>query len=139
VSLHSFIETGWCKNALERGITATLGSVGEPYLDAFPEPLEFAALLMTGQYSLVEAYYLTSRWVSWRMLLVGDPLYNPWRNKPVAKRSALTMFTLAPIAPSDLTFADPLRTKQDRQRARDRSRSRLDEILSHQSLPQTTP
>lgn len=129
VSLHKTDETGWCKNALERGIAATLGSVGEPYLDAFPEPLEFVALLMTGQYSLVEVYYLTSRWMSWRMLLVGDPLYNPWRNKPAAKRSALTMFPLAPIAPSDQNFADPLRTRENRRLDRDRSRIRLDEIL----------
>ncbi|MDN5940724.1 MAG: TIGR03790 family protein [Nitrospira sp.] len=71
VSLHSASESGWCKNALEHGITATLGSIGEPYLDAFPEPLEFVALLTTGQYSLVEAYYLTSRWISWRMVLVA--------------------------------------------------------------------
>jgi uncharacterized protein (TIGR03790 family) len=139
VSLHKAGESGWCKNALERGITATLGSIGEPYLDAFPKPLEFVALLMTGQYSLVEAYYLTSRWLSWRMLLVGDPLYNPWRNKPAAKRSALTMFPLAPIAPSDQTFFDPLRAREDRQRARDRSRIRLDEILRHQSFRQTAP
>ncbi|MDI3463568.1 MAG: Mobile element protein [Nitrospira sp.] len=59
VSIHTATESGWCKNALERGIAATLGSIGEPYLDAFPEPLEFVALLTTGQYSLVEAYYLT--------------------------------------------------------------------------------
>ena len=139
VSLHEAGESGWCKNALERGITATLGSVGEPYLDTFPEPLEIVALLMTGQYSLVEAYYLTSRWVSWRMVLVGDPLYNPWRNKPAAKRSALTMFTLAPIAPSDQTFVDPLRTRADRQLVRDRSRIRLDDILHQESSRQTPP
>ena len=139
VSLHRTGESGWCKNALERGITATLGSVGEPYLDTFPEPLEFTALLMTGQYSLVESYYLTSRWVSWRMLLVGDPLYNPWRNKPAAKRSALTMFPLAPVAPSDQTFADPLRARDDRQLVRERSRIRLDEILRQQPSRQTSP
>ena len=96
VSIHSASEPGWCKNALERGITATLGSIGEPYLDTFPEPIEFAALLMTGQYSLVETYYLTSRWVSWRMVLFGDPLYNPWKATPAAKRSALTMFAACP-------------------------------------------
>jgi uncharacterized protein (TIGR03790 family) len=129
VSLHKAGESGWCKNALERGITATLGSVGEPYLDTFPEPLEFTALLMTGQYSLVESYYLTSRWVSWRMLLVGDPLYNPWKNEPAVKRFALTMFPLAPVAPSDQTLADPLRTRDDRQLVRERARIRLDEIL----------
>ncbi len=129
VSLHQPGETGWCKNALEHGITATLGSVGEPYLDAFPEPLEFTALLMTGQYSLAEAYYLTSRWISWRMVLVGDPLYNPWKQKPAVKRSALGMFPLAPVAPSDQTFIDPIRTQDERRRSYERSWERLNEIL----------
>jgi uncharacterized protein (TIGR03790 family) len=133
VSLHSHGEAGWCKNALDRGITATLGSVGEPYLDAFPEPLEFAALLMTGQYSLVESYYLTSRWVSWRMVLVGDPLYTPWKTRPAAKRSALSMFPLAPIAPSDQAFADPLLAIDDVKRLQSQSRIRLDAILQNQA------
>lgn len=132
VSLHQSGETGWCKNALEHGITATLGSVGEPYLDAFPEPLEFTALLMTGQYSLVEAYYLTSRWISWRMVLIGDPLYNPWRQKPAVKRSALSMFPLAPVAPSDQTFVDPIRTQEERRRSYARAWERLKEILKSQ-------
>ena len=132
VSLHQPGETGWCKNALEHGITATLGSVGEPYLDAFPEPLEFTALLMTGQYSLVEAYSLTSRWISWRMVLIGDPLYNPWKQKPAVKRSALSMFPLAPLAPSDQTFVDPIRTQEERRRSSAHAWDRLKEILRSQ-------
>ncbi len=129
VSVRRASETGWCKNALERGITATLGSINEPYLDAFPEPLEFAALMTTGQYSLVEAYYLTSRWISWRMVLFGDPLYNPWKRKPAAPRAALTMFTLAPIAPSDRTFDDPLKIREERTRLQASGRRRLEQIL----------
>ncbi|BCA57139.1 hypothetical protein W02_42790 [Nitrospira sp. KM1] len=132
ISLHSASEAGWCKNALDRGITATLGSVGEPYLDSFPEPLEFGALLLTGQYSLVEAYYLTSRWVSWRMVLIGDPLYNPWKRAPAMPRSALTMFPLAPIAPSDQSIDDPMLARDGLQQARDQARVRLDEILHDQ-------
>jgi hypothetical protein len=135
VSLHSASEPGWCKNALDHGITATLGSIGEPYLDAFPEPLEFAALLMTGQYSLVEAYYLTSRWISWRMVLVGDPLYNPWKTTPAAKRSTLTMFPLAPIAPSDRTFDDPIIIRGEWARIHEQSRTKLDAILRDQIQP----
>src|SRR5207249_6208228 len=69
VSLHDPDEPGWCKNALEHGITATLGSIGEPFLDSFPAPKDFIALLLTGRYTLVEAYYLTTRYVSWRMVL----------------------------------------------------------------------
>jgi hypothetical protein len=132
VSIHSASEPGWCKNALERGITATLGSIGEPYLDAFPEPLEFAALLMTGQYSLVETYYLTSRWVSWRMVLFGDPLYNPWKTKPAAKRATLAMFPLAPMAPSVRTFDDPILIRGELGRIHEQSRAKLDTILRAQ-------
>ena len=139
VSIHSASESGWCKNALDRGITATLGSIGEPYLDAFPEPLEFVALLMTGQYSLVEAYYLTSRWISWRMVLFGDPLYNPWKVTPAAKRSTLTMFPLAPIAPSDQTFDDPIAVRGESMRMYEQSRIKLDTILRDQIRPAVQP
>lgn len=133
VSIHNSSESGWCKNALERGITATLGSVGEPYLDSFPEPLEFVSLMMTGQYSLADAYYLTSRWVSWRMVLFGDPLYNPWKAKPAVPRSALLkIFTLAPIAPSDRSFDDPLAAREDLHRLNEQARIRLDAILLEQ-------
>ena len=78
VSVHNPQETGWCKNALERGIAVTLGPVGEPYLDAFPLPKEFFGLLFSGKYSLVEAFYLSKRYLSWKMVLFGDPLYRPW-------------------------------------------------------------
>jgi uncharacterized protein (TIGR03790 family) len=104
ITVHDRRERGWCKNALERGITATLGSVGEPYLDAFPEPDRFTALLLTGKYSLVEAYYLTSRYVSWRMVLFGDPLYNPMRG-----RSLQTANSAVPLSvpPSERPLGDP--------------------------------
>lgn len=139
VSLHRASESGWCKNALERGITATLGSIGEPYLDAFPEPREFVALLMTGQYSLVETYYLTSRWISWRMVLIGDPLYNPWKITPAAKRSSLTMFPLTPIPPSDQTFDDPVLIRKELGGMHEQSRAKLDRILRNQLQPLVLP
>ncbi len=72
----------WCKRMLEEGITATLGPVDEPFLDAFPLPSEFFSLLLTGKYSLVEVFYMTKRYNSWRMTLIGDPLYNPFASKP---------------------------------------------------------
>lgn len=102
VSVHDPTERGWCKNALERGITATLGSVGEPYLDAFPEPARFTTLLLTGRYSLVEVYYLTSRFVSWRMVLFGDPLYNPMKGRP-----PLSLPVPPLVSPSDRRLSDP--------------------------------
>jgi uncharacterized protein (TIGR03790 family) len=102
VSVHDPAERGWCKNALARGITATLGSVGEPYLDAFPEPSRFTALLLTGKYSLVEVYYLTSRYISWRMVLFGDPLYNPMKGRP-----SMSLPASSPIAPSARRLGNP--------------------------------
>jgi hypothetical protein len=67
---------------LEYGIAATLGAVDEPYLDAFPLPTEFFSLLMTGKYTLAEVFYKTKRYNSWRMILIGDPLYTPFKANP---------------------------------------------------------
>jgi uncharacterized protein (TIGR03790 family) len=105
LSVHDPDERGWCKNALGRGITVTLGSVGEPYLDAFPEPAEFVKLLLSGRYALVEAYALTSRYVGWRMALFGDPLYNPFRGRGRASPSASDRL---PPAPSDRPTIEPV-------------------------------
>lgn len=75
--------TVWCKRMLEDGVTATLGPVQEPYLQAFPQPDVFFPLLMSGKLTLVEAYYRSVPFLSWRMTLIGDPLYTPFRKNPV--------------------------------------------------------
>jgi len=72
----------WCNAMLEDGITATLGPVHEPYLAAFPLPDDFFPLLLTGKYTLVEVYYRTKPFNSWAMVLVGDPLYSPFKIHP---------------------------------------------------------
>ncbi len=72
----------WCKRLLEDGICATLGPVHEPYLTAFPRPDEFFVALLSGKYGLAECYYRTKPFNSWVMVLIGDPLYNPFRAKP---------------------------------------------------------
>jgi uncharacterized protein (TIGR03790 family) len=68
----------WCPAMLVDGITATLGPVEEPYLHSFPKPKDFFGELYDG-YCLVEAYYHTNPINSWRMLLIGDPLYRPFK------------------------------------------------------------
>jgi uncharacterized protein (TIGR03790 family) len=68
----------WCPAMLRDGITATLGPVNEPYLFAFPEPRAFFGALYDGR-CLVEAYCLTQRFNSWQMVLIGDPLYKPFK------------------------------------------------------------
>jgi uncharacterized protein (TIGR03790 family) len=79
----------WCNAMLEDGICATLGPVGEPYLASFPLPDDFFSLLLTGRYTLAEVYYRTKPFNSWAMVLVGDPLYNPFKHKPPLAEDAL--------------------------------------------------
>jgi len=71
----------WCPSMLMDGITATLGPVAEPYLHTFPEPKAFFTKLYEGN-CLVEAYYRTKPVNSWQMLLIGDPLYKPFKKNP---------------------------------------------------------
>lgn len=78
----------WCNAMLERGVTATLGPVYEPYLIAFPLPDDFFPLLLTGQ-NLGETYWRTTPFTSWVMTLVGDPLYSPFRAQPVLSEADL--------------------------------------------------
>jgi len=75
----------WCKRMIEEGITATLGPVQEPYLSSFPLPDHFFPLLMTGDVPLLDVYYRSSPFLSWRQILVGDPLYRPFMKKPAIR------------------------------------------------------
>ena len=79
----------WCKRMLEEGVCATLGPAFEPYLGAFPRPDEFFPVLLSGQFTLVETYFRTKPYNSWAMVLVGDPLYNPFRNNPQISKKSL--------------------------------------------------
>ncbi len=69
----------WCKKMIDNGVAATIGPVGEPYLQAFPVPEIFFGLLVDGYLSLVECYFLSLPYLSWQMVLVGDPLYTPFK------------------------------------------------------------
>lgn len=71
----------WCKNMLEKGAAATVGPVGEPYVQAFPVPELFFALLLEGRLSLAEVYAASVPFWSWQMVLVGDPLYRPFKQQ----------------------------------------------------------
>ncbi len=75
----------WCKRMLEEGITATLGPVSEPYVEAFPLPELFFRFLTDGGWTLAECYALSKPFWSWQMILIGDPLYRPFKNKNIQK------------------------------------------------------
>ncbi len=68
----------WCKKILDNGGAATIGPVAEPFIQGFPLPEEFFSFLLDGHYSLVESYYYSLPYLSWQMILVGDPLYRPF-------------------------------------------------------------
>jgi len=71
----------WCKRMLEEGIAATLGPVSEPYIQAFPPPEMFFGLLLSGKYTLAECFAMSNPFLSWKMVLIGDPLYRPFREQ----------------------------------------------------------
>lgn len=71
----------WCKRMLEKGVCATVGPVGEPYLQSFPTPELFFGLLTEGVLSLAECYMLSLPYLSWKMVLIGDPLYRPFQKR----------------------------------------------------------
>ena len=71
----------WCKMMLENGIAATIGPVGEPYVNAFPVPDIFFGLLTDGYLTLAECYIVSTPFVSWKMVLIGDPLYKPFMTR----------------------------------------------------------
>ena len=71
---------------LEKGVAATAGPVGEPYVQAFPVPEIFFGFLAEGILSLVECYIISTPYLSWKMVLVGDPLYRPFKRRNSPKK-----------------------------------------------------
>jgi len=69
------ISNVWCKKMLDKGIAATIGPVGEPYVQSFPLPEIFFDFLTRGELTLVESYLVSLPYLSWKQVLVGDPLY----------------------------------------------------------------
>ena len=69
----------WCKRMLEKGVAATIGPVNEPYVQAFPLPELFFTSLTEGYLSLGESYLVSLPYLSWQMVLIGDPLYQPFK------------------------------------------------------------
>ena len=65
--------------------------MSEPFLTAFPPPEEFVPLLLTGELTLAEVYWKTVPLMSWRLGLIGDPLYRPFAAHPGLPAEALPL------------------------------------------------
>ncbi len=72
----------WCKKMLDNGIAATVGPVGEPYFQSFPIPEIFFDFLTKRKLTLAESYLVSLPYLSWKQVLVGDPLYRVKLNNP---------------------------------------------------------
>ena len=72
----------WIGPFINKGATATFGSVFEPYLELTPnQPLFFARIIQNG-FTFAEAGYAATRALSWQTVFVGDPLYRPFGKTP---------------------------------------------------------
>lgn len=92
--LHSFSANSlrrnnfrWAGPLVERGMTATVGNVFEPYLELTHRPQVFMEALERGS-TVGEAAYASLPALSWMAVLVGDPLYRPFA---VSLREQLAM------------------------------------------------
>jgi uncharacterized protein (TIGR03790 family) len=82
--IHSFsadsirtVDRNWVGPLINQGVTATMGSVYEPYLRFTPEVPTFFAALLQGL-TFAEAAYQSQIGLSWMVTVVGDPLYRPF-------------------------------------------------------------
>jgi uncharacterized protein (TIGR03790 family) len=67
----------WSANAIQRGIAVTSGAMAEPYLEGLPRPSGVFRNLLQGA-SVGDAFLRNTRWLRWRTLNIGDPLYRPF-------------------------------------------------------------
>jgi uncharacterized protein (TIGR03790 family) len=83
--LHSFSadtlrspDARWCGPLIARGVTATFGNVYEPYLTFTHHPHLLLKALARGE-TLGDATYYALRALSWQCVVIGDPLYRPFK------------------------------------------------------------
>lgn len=71
----------WVGPLLAKGVTATMGSVEEPYLLGTPDLSVFFSRILSGT-GFGEAAYASQAMLSWQTTVVGDPLYRPFAISP---------------------------------------------------------
>jgi len=84
----------WVGGAVADGLTGTTGHVWEPWLDAAALSSIFFARTYEG-FTLAEAAWAATPYLSWQNVVVGDPLYRPLR----AEANATVVAAPASAAP----------------------------------------
>lgn len=67
----------WSANAIQNGITVTAGATEEPYLQGLSRAAGVFRNLFEGA-NVADAFLRNTRWLRWRILFLGDPLYRPF-------------------------------------------------------------
>lgn len=67
----------WAPGAIASGITATSGSLDEPYLEGMVRPSGMFRNLLEGA-NIGDAFLRNTRWLKWEIFYFGDPLYTPF-------------------------------------------------------------
>lgn len=78
----------WVGPLVGLGATVTMGCVDEPYLEMTPDVERFFARLAEGC-TVGEAFAFSLPVLSWQSILVGDPLYRPFRPTPRERAATL--------------------------------------------------
>jgi uncharacterized protein (TIGR03790 family) len=107
-SAHTLRSTNhyWCGPLLALGVTATMGCIDEPYLQATPDmDIFFSRWLILG-FTYGEAACTAQQSVSWQTTVVGDPLYSPFGKDPHAQHEQLIQRHSPLVEWSDLRWVD---------------------------------
>ncbi|HZS57354.1 MAG TPA: TIGR03790 family protein [Bryobacteraceae bacterium] len=87
----------WGPNALINGVTVTTGPNTEPYLEGLVRPSGVMLNLLQGA-NVGDAFLRNTRWLKWRIMNVGDPLYTPFVRSlpPFDAGPSLDSFSFSP-------------------------------------------
>jgi uncharacterized protein (TIGR03790 family) len=88
---------GWCGPLLARGVAATFGNVFEPYLQYTHRPDVLVTALLRGE-NLGDAAYAALPVLSWQAVVIGDPLYRPFKI-PIADQRGRQVQLPSELAP----------------------------------------
>jgi len=79
----------WCGPLLAKGATCTMGCVYEPYLQFTPNVAFFLEAFGNGG-TFGEAAWASQNTLSWMNTVIGDPLYQPFKQTPPELHALLT-------------------------------------------------
>ncbi|MGZ4973737.1 MAG: TIGR03790 family protein [Limisphaerales bacterium] len=108
--------THWAGPLLAAGATATMGAVDEPFIEGLPDMGVFFTRWLLLHTTYGEAAYSSLKTVSWQDIVIGDPLYNPFRkpaqqlHEELAKRgSKLIEWSHLKVVDLNLALGTPVR------------------------------